>query len=141
MGDINTTLFAALAKEQPQFDIVKDKNLDVGDTVFDQSESVKKDIQTFKDALFTVVMLRARNYMVATKQDDRSADERMAMVDFTLTLSDRSFRHLNEDQKERKSKAELLIIPDLQASLLDTLGDVDLSEFVRKFNEFLLPCK
>ena len=114
------------AKQEKSFAIVQEaaKAAKINFNVQLKTDKADDKIQDFKDALFTLVMLRARNFMKETGLN-------YAPVDISLTLGG----------KEKSGLGILTIIPKVNQSTWDTNGDLQLEPLVDFLSSRDLPCE
>lgn len=101
-----------------------------------------RDIENFKNAVFQVLMLRARNYMYLTQQQREvplPESERLAMCSFEMLLTS-GMIHKVADFEIKGPMVEILIIPPRPAQHL--LDSKDISDILEKFGKSIfLACK
>ena len=99
MGQFSKDLFLRLAKDVDNHNMLKGINYDnpaYGEGTFGAGQD---QIDDFKDALFMVLMMRARQYMDSTRQEDLCPEKRHAYASFGITLID-SDVHEGENKLE-----------------------------------------
>ncbi len=113
-------------------------------------------VKRYKDALFSLVLFRARNYMRATGQDAYPEEKkRKAVVDISLTFDFSSFYHFVENEEAKPVTANSYlrdatartIRPTVAPSVLDTVklvdkdAEMDLTPLVQELDGLSLPCR
>ena len=159
MGEFSSKLMAELAKETGKnlhhttngHQASQKKPTALGSFALNTnfSETAKELNAQFKDALFTLVMLRARNFMHLNNMDSKQPAFRRAKVVIEIDFSSEDIVHSNDLTAERKPheyKNETGArggIPRIEVNEnLDKLSGFEIDEFVKEFNEiYLLGCK
>ncbi|MEP3653497.1 MAG: hypothetical protein ABJO36_01260 [Litorimonas sp.] len=88
MGQFSADLFLRLAKDSDNHKMLDGINYtdpEYGEGDFGDGQ---KQIDEFKDAVFMMLMMRAREYMNVTRQEQLCADKRHAYTSFGITLID-----------------------------------------------------
>lgn len=159
MGEFSSKIMAELARDTGKnldkatrgYKISQEETLGtfMNTTVPETAEALD---QQFKDALFTLVLLRARNFMIAHDIDSREEAFQTATVSIELTLIPQDIVHNHqfvegkkpheyryEDGEEKQSRG---IIPKLKKHELDELEDHEITDFVAEFNTtYKLSCR
>lgn len=109
MGEFRSQLFLDLvAAADIKYDSRKADNEVIyqrgGKDIFTNDDARRMD--RIKTAIIRVLLMRAYNFMVATKQDSKAEGERFAMMEFSATVTSLNVRH--EDGQKPKISTELM---------------------------------